>query len=233
MTIKLITFDLDNTLWHTDPVIIRAEQIQWQSILARCPEASAQFSPSSLQQLKREVARQHPELRHKLSRFRVEFLFQIFSQCGMSKIQSHLFAEQVFADFLAARNQVELFPGALTVLEQLQQDYPIIALSNGNSDLNTIGLNHLFKAHFHAENVPRPKPFADMFLAALNYAGVDASESFHIGDHPEQDVDAANKLGFKTVWANILEQEWPNAINKADYEITHLNQLIGTLAQYR
>jgi putative hydrolase of the HAD superfamily len=33
MTIKLITFDLDNTLWHTDPIIIRAEEIQWQLIL--------------------------------------------------------------------------------------------------------------------------------------------------------------------------------------------------------
>ena len=233
MTIKLITFDLDNTLWHTDPVIIRAEQIQWQSIIRHCPEANAQFSPTSLQQLKREVARQHPELRHKLSLFRVEFLFQIFSQCGMNKTQSRLLAEQVFADFLAARNQVELFPGALTALKKLEQDYSIIALSNGNSNLNTIGLNHLFQAHYHAENVQRPKPFADMFIAALKYAGVDANESFHIGDHPEQDVEAAQKLGFKTVWANMLQQEWPSAMNKADHEITHLDQLIGVLGQYR
>jgi HAD superfamily hydrolase (TIGR01509 family) len=232
MTIKLITFDLDNTLWHTDPVIIRAERIQWQSIIARCPEASICFTPSKLKQLRREIDQQHPYLRHKLSQFRIEFLFQLFIQCGINKAQAHVFAEQVFADFLAARNQVELFPSALTVLEELQKKYQVIALSNGNSDLTIIGLDHLFQAHYHAENVSRPKPFDDMFLAALKYAGVKAEESFHIGDHPEQDVEAAQKIGFKTMWANIIEQEWPASLNKADHEITHLDQLLDTLTQY-
>ena len=233
MTIKLITFDLDNTLWHTDPVIIRAEHMQWQRIIQLCPAASTLFTPASLQQLKLNVARQYPELRHKLSLFRIEFLFQLFTQCGINAAQARLFAQQAFADFLAARNQVELFPGALAVLEKLQQDYQVIALSNGNSDLTSIGLDHLFHAHYHAENVSRPKPFADMFLAALDYAGVEASESIHIGDHPEQDIEAAKKLGFKTVWANILQQEWPSSMNKADHEITQLDQLIGALTLYR
>ncbi|MFT4775966.1 MAG: HAD superfamily hydrolase (TIGR01509 family) [Oleispira sp.] len=233
MTIKLITFDLDNTLWHTDPVIIRAEQIQWRSIIARCPDASIRLTPEHLQQLKLKIAQQFPELRHKLSLFRIEFLFQLFIQCGFNKEQARLFADQVFADFLHARNQVELFPKALAVLEKLQQDYQVIALSNGNSDLTTIGLNHLFQAHYHAENVARAKPFADMFLAALDNAGVEADESFHIGDHPEQDVEAAKGLGFKTIWANVLQQEWPASVNKADHEITHLDQLIDVLKKYR
>jgi HAD superfamily hydrolase (TIGR01509 family) len=232
MSIKLITFDLDNTLWHTDPVIIRAEQIQWQSIIARCPEAGSFFTPDKLKQLRREIAQKHPKLRHKLSQFRIEFLFQLFIQCGINKAQAHVFAAQVFADFLKARNQVELFPSALTVLEELQKHYQVIALSNGNSDLKTIGLDHLFQAHYHAENVARPKPFDDMFLAALEDAGVKAEESFHIGDHPEQDVEAAQKIGFKTIWVNILEQEWPTSLNKADHDITHLDQLLDTLTQY-
>jgi HAD superfamily hydrolase (TIGR01509 family) len=233
MTIKLITFDLDNTLWHTDPVIIRAEQIQWRSIIACCPDASIRLTPEHLQQLKLKIAQQFPELRHKLSLFRIEFLFQLFIQCGFNKEQARLFAEQVFADFLHARNQVELFPGTLAVLEKLQQDYQVIALSNGNSDLTTIGLSHLFQAHYHAENVAKPKPFADMFLAALDNADVEANESFHIGDHPAQDVEAAKGLGFKTIWANVLQQEWPASVIKADHEITHLDQLFNVLTKYR
>jgi hypothetical protein len=31
----------------------------------------------------------------------------------------------------------------------------------------------------------------------------------------------------------MLQQEWPSAMNKADHEITHLDQLIGVLEQYR
>ena len=229
MPIKLITFDLDNTLWHTDPVIIRAEKVQWQWIVKLCPIANSVFTPASLQQLKLQTAKENPELRHKLSFLRFEFLFQLFIQCNIETKQARVFAEQVFAEFLQARNQVELFPGALTLLETLQQDYQVIALSNGNSDLTKIGLDHLFKAHYHAENVERPKPHADMFLAALEHAQVTANESLHIGDHPEQDIEAARQLGFKTVWANVLTQEWPNSFEQADHEITHLDQIISIL----
>lgn len=231
MTIKLITFDLDNTLWHTDPVIIRAEQVQWHWIEKLSPTVHDYFTPELLQKLKVKVAMQRPELRHKLSQLRLEFLKQVFSTCGESTAQAELFAQRAFDEFLQVRNQVELFPGALALLEALQQDYQVIALSNGNSDLSKIGLGHLFKAHFHAENVDRPKPNHDMFLAALEHARVDASESLHIGDHPQQDIEAAKQLGFKTVWANILQQEWPATVAPADHEINHLDQLIPLLNQ--
>lgn len=229
MSIKLITFDLDNTLWHTDPVIIKAEQVQWQSILSHCPEAETLFTQEQFKQLKLDVAQKNPHLRHKLSFLRREVLFQLFIQCGLNKTQAQLFSQQVFADFLQARNQVELFPGALALLQALQSNYQVIALSNGNADLKKIGLDSLFTAHFHAENVSRPKPHSDMFLAALKHSNVSPAESLHIGDNPEQDVEAAKNMGFKTVWANLLQQPWPNHINKADYDITHLNQLSSVL----
>jgi len=231
MTLKLITFDLDNTLWHTDPVIVKADQVQWQSIRSICPEFETRFTPEAFNQLKLEVAQQNPHLRHKLSFLRQEILFQLFLQCGLSKAQAQLFSQQVFADFLRARNQVELFPGALNLLQNLQSKYQVIALSNGNADLTEIGLDSLFNAHFHAENVARPKPHNDMFLAALEYAKVTPEESLHIGDHPEQDIEAAQKMGFNTAWVNLLQQSWPDHINRADHDITHLDQLSKMLQQ--
>ncbi len=233
MSLKLITFDLDNTLWFTDPVIIKAEKVQWQWIEKLSPKANEHFTPDSLQRLKLEIGQQQPELRHKLSQLRLEFLYQIFLTCGHSSQQAQVLAQQTFSQFLQARNQVTLFPGALDLLQSLQQDYQVIALSNGNSDLKMIGIDHLFNAHFHAENVPKPKPHADMFLAALEYAGIEASESLHIGDHPEQDVNAAQKLGFKTTWVNILGSVWPENLMPADHEITHLDQLTQLINQIR
>jgi HAD superfamily hydrolase (TIGR01509 family) len=231
MPIKLITFDLDNTLWHTDPVIIRAEEVQWQQVKKLCPSFDQLFTPASLQLLKLQTIQQHPELRHKLSQLRLEFLYQVFIKCGITKQQALLFAEQTFAVFLQARNQVVFFPHALNLLETLQSDYQVIALSNGNADLKDIGIDHLFNAHFHAENVANPKPHSDMFVAALEFSGVEPNESIHIGDHPEQDVFAAREMGFKTVWANILEQRWPSVFNPADHEIGQLDQLINILAE--
>jgi HAD superfamily hydrolase (TIGR01549 family) len=232
MTIKLITFDLDNTLWHTDPVIVRAEQLLWRWIQQYCPIATERFTPSSLQVFKAQVANKNPHLRHKLSQLRIEFLYQLFIACNCQPVQARELAQQGFAVFLSARNNIELFPGALTMLQTLQQNYPVIALSNGNSDLKVIGIDHLFAAHFHAENMPRPKPHNDMFIAAMQHAGVSANECIHVGDHPEQDVLAAQQLGFKTVWANLLQQQWPQELLLADHEITHLNQLIPLVKQY-
>ena len=232
MALKLITFDLDNTLWHTDPVIARAEHVQWQAITQRCPEAATLFTTSSLQQLKRLVVQKHPELRHKLSLLRVEYIFHILSECGINPTEARQLSQQIFSEFLAARNKVELFPNALEVLEELKKKYHVIALSNGNANLTSIGIDHLFHAHYHAENVARPKPAEDMFLAALEYAGVEAHESCHIGDHPEQDIEAAKQLGFKTVWVNIINQDWPNTVSKADADITHLDQLIRNITSF-
>ena len=229
MSLKLITFDLDNTLWHTEPVIIKADEVQWQSILSCCPEVKDTFSKARFEQLKRQVANNNPHLIHKLSLLRIECLFQLFLESGLKEDQARYFSHQVFADFIQARNQVELFPHALNLLKSLQTDYQVIALSNGNANLTTIGLDHLFDAHFHAENVTRPKPHNDMFLAALDHAQVNANQALHIGDHPEQDIAAAQQLGFQTIWANVLNQAWPKHIAKADHDINNLSEITTLL----
>lgn len=230
MSIKLITFDLDNTLWHTDPVIVRAEDILWKWIQRHCPAAQQRFTLQSLQALKSQVSKNNPSLRHKLSQLRLEFLYQLFLACNCNELQAKELSQQAFAEFLKARNDVELFPGTLELLESLQKKYQVIALSNGNSDLKAIGINHLFDAHFHAENVEQPKPHADMFLEALKFSGATAEESLHIGDHLEQDVIAAKRLGFNTVWANIIEQSPTQS--SADFQITEINQLTSIIQSY-
>jgi putative hydrolase of the HAD superfamily len=70
-----------------------------------------------------------------------------------------------------------------------------------------------------------------MFEAALKFSGIAAEESLHIGDHPEQDIYAAQQLGFNTVWANILDLQWPESLALADHEITRFDQLVPILKQ--
>ena len=40
-----------------------------------------------------------------------------------------------------------------------------------------------------------------------------------MGDHPENDVEAAMNLGMKTVWLNLLDAEWPQNKRQADIDI--------------
>jgi FMN phosphatase YigB (HAD superfamily) len=55
-------------------------------------------------------------------------------------------AEPAFEVFFAERNRVTLFDDALPALEFLAARYPLVSLSNGNADVNRVGLGAYFQA---------------------------------------------------------------------------------------
>ena len=225
MAIRLLTLDLDNTLWETDPVIRNAENILKKWIQAHRPEATEIYSRDTLFALRKCIAKERPDILHKTSELRREILYRVFLQAKLSEKIARDSSEAAFTVFLKARNQVELYDGTIPVLTKLSNEFPLIAVSNGNSDLSVIGLNHFFKAHFSADHSPRPKPYPDMFEQALRYTGVSAEECIHIGDHPKEDIIAAQALGMKTVWVNTRGKEWEITEGKPDAEITSLHGL--------
>jgi FMN phosphatase YigB (HAD superfamily) len=83
------------------------------------------------------------------------------------------------------------------------------ALSNGNADVQKIGIGHLFSHHLSAAGVGFAKPHPAMFQQALEKANVAPHQAVHIGDHPVQDIQAARDVGMKTIWVNWLNQPWP------------------------
>ncbi|MEQ3631771.1 HAD-IA family hydrolase [Thalassolituus sp.] len=225
MAIRLLTLDLDNTLWAVEPIIVEAEAAMYSWIEQNCPGTSQLYSPEGLRQYKAELAECYPSMRHQISKLRYETLRRAFMQAGVSHDEAVALAGEAFAVFHQARNRVTFFDDALQTLEDLNKDLALIAVSNGNADLKMIGIHHLFDHHFNAENVGAAKPSPDMFHAALNAAGVAAHESIHIGDHPVEDIATAATLGMKTIWVNFDERVWPLDHVCADAEITHWSQL--------
>jgi putative hydrolase of the HAD superfamily len=47
----------------------------------------------------------------------------------------------------------------------------------------------------------------------------------HIGDDPVLDVEAAAKVGMKTVWVNYEQQPWPTTLPPPDTVITRFDEL--------
>lgn len=231
--LKLVTLDLDNTLWETDPVIVRAEQASYNWLIAACPDVGDLYSADELNRYRRQLAECYPDLGHQVSKLRLEALRRICMQAGCSRQQALTLAQQAFDVFYDHRSRLPLFDGALTTLQWLNKRYMLIALTNGNADLERVGIRHLFTEHYNAEQTGAAKPAPDLFLAALQRAGVEAHECLHIGDHPEQDVDAARRLGFHTLWINVLGQNWPDRLPPPQWQSADLNQvpdLIQTLA---
>lgn len=223
--IKLITFDLDDTLWPVTELIRQAEARCQHWLSEHHPDAAQALADQRLRQIQQQLLGQRPEYIHNLSALRRDTLSQGFLHAGYPEAEARQLGQQAFCVFHDARNEVVFFPGALAALSALANQYRLGALSNGNADLKKIGVAELFDFHHSAESVGRRKPAPDMFHAALISAGVDAKQSVHVGDHPDEDVAAALQAGFHSVWANPLRRRWPANRDPHPHQISDLAQL--------
>ena len=219
-TLKLITFDLDNTLWDATQVIARAEQAFQNWLTQQHPTVIQQLGQENISAIRLQVIRDNPDLLHNLSLLRQKSIGQIFLTAGYTHEQSQTLAQEGFEVFFEARNQVIYYRGALDCIQQLAQKYTLGALSNGNACIKKVGLNQWMNFHFNSENTGYAKPHPTMFEKALATTNCTAEQCLHIGDHPEQDIEAAANLGLKTLWINFNQQTWDKEI-LPDAELNH------------
>ena len=223
--LKLITFDLDNTLWPVDEVIRHAEKTCSDWIADHHPEASAALSAEQVRAVRTALLKENPQYLDNLTALRQDAMSRAFMAHGFREKEARRIALDAFKVFHAARNQVRFFPGAREVLEQLADSYMLGALTNGNADLKMIGIDGLFAFHHSAETIGKRKPAPDMFAAALSDAGVRPSQAVHIGDHPLEDVHAAREHGMHAVWANLVDLEWPVDLEHPSHRINNLQEI--------
>ena len=211
-TLRLVCFDLDNTLWHVEPVLVRAERETWDWLVERRPDLAICFDAAWVREKRAALLRARPDYVHDLTSLRRDAMRHMLLAAGCDDATAARTAADAMDVFLHLRNQVALFPGVLEALERAHRRYTLAALSNGNADLKRIGAGRLFDVVLSAESVGRAKPDPAMFHRALAEAGVAASEAAHVGDHPEHDVHAARRAGLHAVWANPLALPRPDAL---------------------
>ncbi len=230
MHIKVITFDLDNTLWDVEPALLRAERAQQDWLHRHRPGAVESYDHEGLWEFKKSVWRRHPHLLHHVSQIRIQTLYELQIAAGYSEQKARSGAEQAFAVFLEQRQQVHLYEEALVVLEILASSFTLGALTNGNADVYKTDAGDYFDFAFLAEEVGASKPHPDMFHAALQRAGVAAHNVIHVGDDPEHDIVGARAVGMHTVWMNSRGRDWPEG-PRASQEISNLQQLPQAIAE--
>lgn len=236
MSIKLVTFDLDDTLWDSGAVLRAAEAVLREWLSANAPQVVSALDSGMLRTLRERIIAADPQIIHNLSELRRRTLEEAMRLCGHSERESLELSHQAFAVFLEARQKVELFEGALPMLESLRRCYVIGALSNGNANIARIGLDSYFSFHFSAESVGVGKPEPEIFQAALEWAGARPEESVHVGDHPEHDMLGAARLGMHTIWFNTrrfepLEGVTPSRVAANLHEIPRLIESLETAHQ--
>ncbi len=228
--IRVITFDLDNTLWDVEPVLLRAETAQYQWLQEHRERVARQFDAEGLRKFRFRAYELHPELAHQISELRIQALYEAQLHCGYSEDTAREGARAAFDAFLRVRHQVEPYERALEVLEALAQHYTLGALSNGNADVFKVDIGEYFDFAFSAEQVDASKPLPDMFHAGMRAAGAASHEIVHVGDNPEHDVHGARQVGMFTVWMNSGGWRWPGG-EPADEEITTLEELPAAVSR--
>ncbi|MCV5942411.1 5-amino-6-(5-phospho-D-ribitylamino)uracil phosphatase YigB, partial [Escherichia coli] len=83
---------------------------------------------------------QQPELKSDVTLWRLVQLQQAFSQVGYDEDAAHAAAKAAVDVALDWRSRFEVPQQSLDVLEELAQHFPLVAITNGNVDLDRIGL---------------------------------------------------------------------------------------------
>ncbi len=224
--IRLVTFDLDNTLWSVDVVIGRAERRMRDWLGPRVPEYQ-RLAKEHHAAIRDGVVAASPGIVHDISLLRERVLAETIEYCGYPRSAAAELAAGAFAEFLEWRHRIDFFAGALEVLESLSGSYTLASLTNGNADFARLGLDRYFSFGYCARDVGASKPHTAMFERAMAHAGVTPGEAVHVGDHAIDDVQGATAAGMATVWVNLVDSD---ATPEATATVTSLEQLPGTLA---
>lgn len=219
--IRAVSFDLDDTFWDCEPAIVRAEAVLRQWLDRHHPELSAAHSPQTLQEMRTELYTTHEHLATDVTLMRKTLLTQLFN----AKPNSEQLADQAFDVFYKERSNVELYDGTHEILAALKPDYKLAAITNGNADLELIGLADYFHEIRRADLNNPPKPAIDMFQSCCKVLDVAAGELLHVGDNPHTDVLGGHNAGVRTVWFNQARATWPDDLPRADIEVQSLAEL--------
>lgn len=229
--IRVITFDLDNTLWEIQPVIERAERELHDFLRERYPGMVADVPMSVMTQLREQVARDHKHKAHDFTYLRKQTLREQALYANYSTEEAARIAEEAFDLFYQHRNVVTLYDDVVPALEWLRERYRLMSISNGNADLTRIGLQDYFTNSVWAREVGTLKPGALMYLQPLIDSGMDPDRILHVGDDPVMDVDGARTVGYQTAWLDRFDTIWPDALEPAHFQFSDLNQLVEALRQ--
>ncbi|MCF2910887.1 HAD-IA family hydrolase [Pseudoalteromonas sp. DL2-H2.2] len=198
--IQVLSFDLDDTLYNNHPIIANAVQAMNDYVNALAPWRAQ--GPQFWLECRQHVATEQSELTNDVTRWRQAALRYGLQQAGFSDADVEQHADAAYQAFATARSQIEVSASVLALLARLSKRFRLIAITNGNVEVERFNLAGQFEQVFMAGRDGRAKPHADLFDAACQYCAVAPHQILHIGDSLDTDVQGANLAGCRSVWLN-------------------------------
>ena len=206
--INLITFDLDDTFWDIRSTIINAENNSRKWIEDRIGKKIEWGTFEDFMKIRSELVKKDPSLEYDLGMLRKKTIAHHTKKFFKETKDLNEFIEDAYFFFLEERHKVTFYDDVIAVLEELSAEYKLGVLTNGNADVNKLGIGHLFDFSISSMDVKSNKPGRAHFVKAHELSQVDFKNTLHVGDHPVNDIVGARELGINTMWFNLNNLNW-------------------------
>lgn len=223
--LRVLVFDLDETLWPLQPTLDRAEAALHRWLAEHAPRIARHLGVDALRAHRRRVAAERPALAHDVTALRREHLRCLLAEWGYPPG----LAEGALEAFRAARDRVEPYRDVPAALGALSVRYRLVAASNGNARLGRTPLAPYLDAGFDAAALGVAKPDPRFFREIARRLGAPPGALMHVGDDPERDVEAARRAGLRTAWVNRRGLPWPRALPAPALAVPDLEALCDRL----
>lgn len=201
--IKVISFDLDDTLWDNAGVIEKCEQEVYDFLCRKHPPFAERYSKEDMLRVAEQFrAQEVPHFENMTTLRKAVIEHMLLETAGDLNLVS-----QAFAVFYYWRNQVTIPEVSYRVLEHLHQHYALFAVSNGNSNLHWLGLMKYFEKHFIAGVHGRAKPSADMLHKVCALKKIEPQQLLHVGDSHETDIKSSLAADCQHLHIDVTEIE--------------------------
>lgn len=204
MSIKLVSFDTDDTLYDFMTISTYALEKVAEFIRDTASVDHNQLNAidviAALESAAEEMEHPYahiPELRRRA-------FAKIISRFSLRDERLVSIMEQIYVRHRFA--PVTLFDGVLATLEELRRTYTLCIISNGEQDLADLGVADYFTFVLTATDVGFQKPDPRIFQEAMLRAGCAPHEMAHVGDSVRSDVTGAKAAGAWAIWYNPDER---------------------------
>ena len=222
---KAISFDLDDTLYDNHPVIKKAEEDFMLYLTSTYPQLE-QLDVRKWNLYKNLLAEENPTLKHDVSLWRKEIIKRVMVVYGIAMVNAIEYSEVALQKFLALRSDFSVPIESIKLLEELALSFPVIAITNGNVDVEKIGLADKFQFVLKAGDGFNSKPDIALFQQAALQLGIEVKDILHVGDHLISDVYGAQNNNAQAVWFNPNGAALNGATLLPTVEMADLNNLL-------
>ena len=225
--VRIIAFDLDDTLWPCMPTIRRAEETLYQWLAQHYPRITQRFDTEEIVTYRREFTAREQRYAIDMTGMRRDFLHHLGE---IHDYDGEQVAENGFEVFFEARQQVEFYDDVLPCLQRLKRRFRLGAISNGNASVEHVGLGDLIEHAVSASDLMVAKPDPLIYQHLAQRFDARPEEIVYVGDHPHYDVVGSIDAGYQAVWINREAIPWPQQLPQPDHQVSDLHQLEALLS---